>query len=667
MVDCSPQARRWESLIFFAYLSLVCLGFSATGCATPVGVQRVGTTEAHRLLTTNVLSVGEPSINSLQVLSRLDLLERFDEDPEEVLAKLHEGLQVEGDDDRLFALAELSFLHAEQRKHHWKKQGQLCKAQKGRQCLTNDRGLQRTEEEIQRSYYLAAAVYAYALLFPEEGNNTVRDPADPRSRLTYDLYNRGVTEGLLAPDGEELELTSGRHRLPFGEVDLTSVSGDFTIAGYRLAHFVPTVKLGIRGLRNRYRRPGVGASTAASLRDAEGQPLTLGASRIPPRLKVPTTVFLRLEEPRRGLVNGSLRGQLEVHIPSLAETLTVNGREERLEVEPTVALAYMLEGSPVYDMEIAGFLKGVARTYLPRGEAQDGLILLQPPSRERIPLVFVHGTASSPARWVELLNELAADPVLRRRYQPWFFAYDTGNPIAYSGGRLRQALENLMHELDPDGQAPALQQMVVMGHSQGGLLTKLTVIHSGTRFWNNISTTPFDKLTMEPETQDLLRRSLFLEPLPFVKRVIFVATPHRGSYLAGWRLGQIASWLVSVPGDLTKRTLTMVTQNQDKLLVQKLEKLPTSIDNMNPSSPFIQTLSSIPIAEGVKAHSIIAVKGDGPISSGTDGVVAYDSAHIEGVESELIVRSSHSVQSNPKAIEEIRRILLEHLAEVDSH
>ena len=102
-----------------------------------------------------------------------------------------------------------------------------------------------------------------------------------------------------------------------------------------------------------------------------------------------------------------------------------------------------------------------------------------------------------------------------------------------------------------------------------------------------------------------------------------------------------------MPGDLTKRTLTVVMHNQDKLLSLKLEKLPTSIDNMNPSNAFIKTLASIPVAEGVEAHSIIAVKGEGPISSGTDGVVAYDSAHIEGVESE------------------VRRILLKHLVEVD--
>jgi hypothetical protein len=41
-------------------------------------------------------------------------------------------------------------------------------------------------------------------------------------------------------------------------------------------------------------------------------------------------------------------------------------------------------------------------------------------------------------------------------------------------------------------------------------------------------------------------------------------------------------------------------------------------------------------------------------------VVSYASAHLEGVESELVVRSGHSAQSNPEVIQEVRRILVEH-------
>src|SRR6202008_894335 len=104
----------------------------------------------------------------------------------------------------------------------------------------------------------------------------------------------------------------------------------------------------------------------------------------------------------------------------------------------------------------------------------------------------------------------------------------------------------------------------------------------------------------------------------------FIATPHRGSYQAALRLGRIASWFVTLPRDLSQRALTTLTQNQGKLLIQQMGKLPTSIDNMNPSHPFIKTLASIPVAEGIKAQSIIPVLGEGPPSGGNDGVVEYD-------------------------------------------
>jgi len=75
----------------------------------------------------------------------------------------------------------------------------------------------------------------------------------------------------------------------------------------------------------------------------------------------------------------------------------------------------------------------------------------------------------------------------------------------------------------------------------------------------------------------------------------------------------------------------------------------------------VKTLVTIPLAPGVTAHSIIPVQGDLPPDDQGDGVVKYQSAHIDGVASELVVpHSGHSVQGNPIAIEEVRRILVEH-------
>ncbi len=64
----------------------------------------------------------------------------------------------------------------------------------------------------------------------------------------------------------------------------------------------------------------------------------------------------------------------------------------------------------------------------------------------------------------------------------------------------------------------------------------------------------------------------------------------------------------------------------------------------------------------MKAHSIIPVKGDAPPAGQNDGVVVYESAHLDGVASEKVVyRSEHSTQSHPARILELRRILYEHL------
>jgi hypothetical protein len=161
------------------------------------------------------------------------------------------------------------------------------------------------------------------------------------------------------------------------------------------------------------------------------------------------------------------------------------------------------------------------------------------------------------------------------------------------------------------------------------------------------------------ETRELLTRGLIIKPLPFVKEVIFIATPHRGSYQALGLLGDLASWLVNLPGRFTKMSLDILTLQKQGAFLGPITGIPTSITNMNPNNRFIQALASIPIADGVVAHSLIAVDGDGPPETGDDGVVKYTSAQIDGVASEKIVRSSHSTQGHPETIQEIKRILYE--------
>lgn len=620
---CSPLIRSGLLLAGIALL--------VSGCATPVGVDRVDIQTAYGLNNESALSAGHPSEASKTVLRRHGLLDRFDQEPAAVLSELHNGLSHTSDEDRLFTLAELSFLHG-----------------------------QRTHE---RAHFLASAVYAWALLFPGEATGMRLDPSDPRYRLTYDLYNQAVAQGFGSGGEGEVRLQQGLYRLPFGTLRVVLDSSGMTWGGYRLDRFVPANTLEVRGLRNRYRVPGLGAPMAASIAGGADAAKVPGSERLAPRAKVPVTVLLRLEQARASLARGMVRGRVEVYAADQVSTVTVDGREQRLESDPTAALAYQLEGSPLYGLEIAAFMAGgIFRGAMPNDRAQDGLFMMHPYRSGKIPVVLVHGTLSSPVRWAELVNELEGDPKLRERFQIWLFMYDSGNPIGYSAGRLRSALTNTVNELDPQRHDPALQHMVVIGHSQGGLLTKMTAIDSGTRFWDRISDKPFDRIQVDPETRALLQRSIFYTPLPFVDRVVFMATPHHGALLAMGGIGAIATRLVTVPFGLFGRVADAATLSGDRKLLAVLRRPPTAIDNMNPDNPGLQVLQTIQVDPRIKAHSIIAVESDGPKEQGNDGVVAYRSAHIPEAVSELVVRHDHSVQSTPEAIEEVRRILMEHAA-----
>ena len=610
------------------FSALICalalfLAFAA-GCATPIGVTRGSTQDTYYALTANVLSAGKPSSWSTQVLHRSNLTEKYEKDPEAALKEMRQVLESRATPDRLFALSELSFYYAEQ--------------------------------TGKNEYYLASAVYAYAFLFPEDGTPPP-DPLDPRRRLAADLYNLGLVRGLDSPDGEEVVLQEGKLALPFGELELSVDQASYLWGGFRFKRFVPVGDFEVRGFSNRYRQAGIGAPLAAELEPVGSGPQAEEArKRIPPRIKVPVTAVVQIAAPRRGVVTGKLKGRLEIYAADRTSTVKLDGRDVPLELEPTAALAYQLEGAPVWTFEIAGF-----RFADPQQIIGDGLIMMHPYRPGQIPVVLVHGTASSPARWADMINELTQDPTIKGRYQFWLFQYNTGQPILYSAMLLRRALKNIVKDLDPKGEDAALQRMVVIGHSQGGLLTKLMAVKSGNRFWEIASSEPFDQVDMPADTRELLREAEFFDPVPTVKRVIFIATPHRGSYqAAGWVLNLLRRF-INLPG-------TLVSQFQDVLkggafAQLGMSQLPTSVDNMSPGHPFLKALNDLTIDPGITAHSIIAVLGEGPLTGRTDGVVAYESAHIEGVESEKVVHSGHSTQSHPETIEEVKRILIEHLGQ----
>jgi hypothetical protein len=598
------------------------LSLALAACAGPVGTTRVDPTVVQADLTHSAVSTGEPSWPTRNVLFERGLFDAFGERAEEVLTELHRTMVAGGGDpDLLFALAELSYLHGK-----------------------------ATESGEHR---LAAAVYAYALLFPE-GAGAAPGRFDPRLRIAADLYNWSVATAFRAEDGAEVVPRGGTFALPFGQINVAFDPASLRAGDRELYQFVPVAELAVHGLAMRYRWPGLGAPLAALSRPVDAA--KPGRDLVAPRGRVPLTAVLRIPHARRALVQGNaLTATLELHLAWAEESIPLAGEQVPLENEPTAALALTFTGVPIVRLETLGLLgrlSGVLRDRPP-------LVSTTPYKPGLVPVVFVHGTASSIVRWAEMYNRLLADVEIRRRYQFWFFQYDSGNPVALSSLRLREALTSAVARLDPEGKDPALRQMVLVGHSQGGLLVKMQVISSGDRLWNAVSRKPFEELVLTDATRDLLQRGLFVEPLPIVSRVVFIATPHRGSFVAGRRfVANLVRRLLTLPFALTGLAADLA-RNPGAGAVGGL-LVPSAVDNMSPRSPFIHGLQDIPIVPTVTVNSIIAVEGDGPVESGDDGVVQYSSAHIEGVESELVVRSSHSTQGRPETIEEVRRILRAH-------
>ena len=604
--------------------SIVIVAVSA--CGPPIQVARVSGPAAYRSITTNALSSDRASEWTRNTINEWGLLDRFDQEPEAALAELRDIVTSgRGGSHEIFALAELSFLHGE------------------------DTG--------KKPYDLAAAVYAYAYLFPTRSQD-LPGPLDPHMRIAVDLYNRAVTTAFETRG--TVAFASGTYPLPFGEIAVTTDPAQLDWGDRRLVDLTPVAELEVSGMRNRHRLPGLGAALTARAIPREN--VDVQKSMLTPRAQVGVTAVLRIRDVHDGIVTGRLRGSLDVYAASETETVTVEGRQLPLEIDETTPIAVQLAGSPIWAQELWGFFgRPMPGVSLPM------LASLEPYRPGRIPVVFVHGTQSSPARWADMANDLLADPWIRQRYQFWYFFYDSGNPIPYSGMLLRDKLTAAMARMDPENQDRCLHEMVVIGHSQGGLLTRLTVSDTGDRLWNAAVKVPPDQLHGSEEFRTILQRSLFVKPLSFVRRVVFLATPHRGSFLTGKWVNNLIHRLVRMPIDITTAAAGILTQG-----TFAGTRLPTAVDNMTPGNPFLEAFAKIPVVEGVSYHSIISVDEDfwrtpsetcreasacPVVEEGNDGVVEYQSAHLDGAASELVVRSPHSCQANPHTIQEVRRIL----------
>jgi pimeloyl-ACP methyl ester carboxylesterase len=284
------------------------------------------------------------------------------------------------------------------------------------------------------------------------------------------------------------------------------------------------------------------------------------------------------------------------------------------------------------------------------------LTRLQAYDPKRIPVIFVHGLQDTPASWTPMINALRDDPDIRRRYQFWVYSYPSGYPYPYSAVLFRQELDAVARAF------PDRKGIVLVGHSMGGMISRLMITDVGDKMWLDFFGRPPAQTNLPPESKKLLEQALTFNHRPEVRRVIFMSTPHRGAEMASNWIGRIATKLVKTPFFLASIPLRTI----NAMLIPKEgtaaapSRIPTSIDTLSPNNRFVKEINKFPTTPGIPFHTIEGDRGRGDAPNSSDGVVAYWSSHMKGAQSELVVPSNHSSPINPQAIAEVRRILKLH-------
>ena len=299
-------------------------------------------------------------------------------------------------------------------------------------------------------------------------------------------------------------------------------------------------------------------------------------------------------------------------------------------------------------------------------EVGNGICMIEPHEPGRIPIVFVHGLLSDKFTWIDLVNDLRSVDGFTRHYEIWAFQYATGQSFQYSAAKFRRELRDLIHHLDPDGSDPGLKDVVLVGHSMGGLVSKLQVTESGNALWDSLASRPFRTVDADPQEHDLLEAMFFFKPVANISRVVFIGTPHRGSVFAQTLIGRLGSKLVHAPRDRVEMVAKLIRDNPDLFPMEITQRVPTSVDMLRPDSAILSALYDLSIRPGVKVHTVIgtekALAGDNP----GDGVVSVASARHPRAVSEKLVHAKHTeLTESDETFTELVRIFREHLHELD--
>lgn len=328
---------------------------------------------------------------------------------------------------------------------------------------------------------------------------------------------------------------------------------------------------------------------------------------------------------------------------------------------PSMPLIYARQASQ-YE-PIAAFVLG------DNGVDRPELRFLEPYQADKIPLIFVHGLISAPATFLEVADVVRAVPSLRNRYQIWIFRYPTGDDFFESASELRQQLADAFAcQHDSTSRRGVVgtdyppQRAVIVGHSLGGLLSKLQVTNSEDRLWRAVSNLPLDQLQGSQKDIAELRKSFFFNANPQIGRVVYIATPHQGSPWASRGIGRLATSLAG--GQTTEREgyQQIVANNPGVFLGPFSESPPSSVELLRSNNPLLLALAATPSSPDVIVNSIIGKSLRLPRAGPSDVVVPVDSAYRPEAATTTIIDATHtSILRSSDAQQALLGILEQHL------
>ena len=603
----------------------------------------------NRLLNSNPVanyfrSPEPPSERTQQLLRSYNLVDRLNTSPGEVIAWLQELVERSPRMEEVHALAEISKLQA-------------------------DWHLRNGNDRQASKLYSCSVLHAHRFLFDSELNLT-RNAYDPQFRNICDIYNQSL-EAIMRELSESGQLVNNA-TIMIGDEDLgiratVKFEGRWQKQSFERFELVSDFKT--EGLANQYHTYGLGVPLIAVMQN-QASP---GPEQkyYPPSLTLPMTAFCEIQ-PQSAMVHqsGRIQRSAVIHLfdPLERKTFQHANRIVPLESDITTPLAYHLR-DPLLNQSV------LATATLLNASLADkihGVYMLEPFDPNKIPVVMVHGLWSSPVTWTQMFNDLRAVPEIQNNYQFWFYSYASGQPFTISAGQMREDLANVRRDLDPSNASRALDQMVLVGHSMGGLLSRMQVIDSGNEFWNLVGRGSIDDLHGNQHAISRIRSTLFFKANPSIKRVVTIGTPHQGSEFASATARWLSEKIISLPEMATNEILQLARENPNTLVNPQI-LTGTSIDSLAPTAPSFTALNHIPTQASTKFNTIVGRLEKRHIlpsfssavdDPGSDGVVSVTSAQCDFAETNVIVPEEHSnLHFHPQSILEVRRILLRHLLE----